>query len=235
MRLLLPRAQFWFAVLLMLGTFWIARDSWNELSRVAVLTEPQKHDASIQVFGGVVTFFIGLAMFIQALRSEFPLRVVNENFTGKIELRGGETFVVGPLYGLAQTQLIIVLRDKTAAPPRPHFRSFRLYRGTLPQKPEAKFVVQLFGRDGQRETLLARDRWPNESGIERDENGEPICLELDVPQEHETYFLRVQIEDAPVGNAVSETTIKLGVALKMRDAARLQKPNLGAARLEKVA
>lgn len=233
MRLLLPRAQFWFAILMILGTFWIARDSWNELSRAAVLTETQKHDASIQAFGSVVTFFIGLVLFIRALQSEFPLRVVNESFTGKIELRGGETFVVGPLYGLAQTQLIIVPGSYTA-PPRPQFRSFRWYRGALPQKLEAKFEVQLFGRDGQRETLLARDRWPNGSGIVYNEC-EPSFLELDVTEEHEAYFLRVQLEAAPVGNAVFETTIKLGVALKMRDAARLQRPNLGAARLEKVA
>ena len=221
MRFVMPRAQFWFAILLMAVTVFAARESWGEWSRAAILTETEKRGAFMQAFGAIVTFLIGLALFVRALKSDFPLRVIGESFTGEIELSGGETFGVAPLYGLAQTQLVVVLSSSTAPSPRPHFRSFRLYRGARPEKLEPKFEVQLFGRDGQNATLIAHDCWPGGSGVVYNEC-EPSFMELNVTEEHESYFLRVQLKSAPDENAVFETTIKLGVALKMRDAARFR-------------
>ena len=216
MRFLLPRFEFYFALMILTMGILGVRD-------------PRTHESSANLTGAWLAISVGCGTLIWACVRANSLRLVGGSFSASGAMQKGGVYNIGPLFSLAETHLILVFQT-----PSP-FRSFRLYHGALPHSLEPKFLVQLFGRDGQRETLLAQDNWPEGSGVRSSESYEAMYLELDVAEEHESYFLRVHLESAPDENAVFETTVKLGVALKMRDAARFRKPNLGAARLEKVA
>lgn len=215
----------------MFCTFFAARETLGTLSRPSVLTTSETQQEKIRLYGWATMFLLGLALAAQALTRGYALKLHGENFAETAGQSSGETLVIGPMKKLAGTALMITLQSSQPSAARPQFRSFRLYRDPSPQVLEPKFHLQLIGRIGENDTVIAREIWPDSENMISDSEDASAYLEMEVKETCDAYFLRVLRPRS--AKELIQTHIRIGVALKAKDCSRYREPELANATIFK--
>ena len=174
--MVVPRSTVTFGLLGGLWLIGIAILAPGDLARAAQAGVDDYGTAlAVWIMHGLLSVvFLGIG--VSYLLTGYPFRRVREQWTGRLEITSGETYVIGPIRGLSGKALIATLKGELPqslwSPPR----SFRIVReGDVPS---LQYQLRLVGRDSGQERVVYQKSIEQKMDI----YGKPLTEEQKTPE-----------------------------------------------------